>query len=79
MMLQAAPDLADHVDWDSCFRLSARVEGAPESMLKPWADVQAVRRRRQALQQAAEQEPAVEEDPYASLDPLLSQLTAIQE
>ena len=34
MMMQAAPDLADHVDW---------------------------------------------EDPYASLDPLLSQLTAIQE
>lgn len=79
MMMQAAPDLADHVDWDACFRLSARVEGAPESMLKPWADVQAMRRRRQALQQAAEQEPAGEEDPYASLDPLLSQLTAIQE
>ena len=74
MMMQA-----DHVDWDACFRLSARVEGAPESMLKPWADVQAMRRRRQALQQAAEQEPAGEEDPYASLDPLLSQLTAIQE
>ena len=30
----------------------------PRSMLKPWADVQAMRRRRQALQQAAEQEPA---------------------
>ena len=56
-----------------------RVEGAPESMLKPWADVQAARRQRQALQQSGEQEPAGGEDPYASLDPLLSQLTAIQE
>lgn len=39
MMMQAAPDLADHVDWDHCFRLSTRVDGAPESMLRPWADV----------------------------------------
>ena len=77
MMMQAAPDLADHVDWDYCFRLSARVDGAPESMLRPWADVRAMRKERADLQQGASLAPA-EEDPYASLNPLLDQLTAIQ-
>ena len=77
MMMQAAPDLADHVDWDHCFRLSARVDGAPESMLRPWADVRAMRKEREDLQQGASLAPA-EEDPYASLNPLLDQLTAIQ-
>ncbi len=77
MMMQAAPDLADHVDWDHCFRLSARVDGAPESMLRPWADVRAMRKERADLQQGASLAPA-EEDPYASLNPLLDQLTAIQ-
>ena len=75
--MQAAPDLADHVDWDHCFRLSARVDGAPESMLRPWADVRAMRKERADLQQGASLAPA-EEDPYASLNPLLDQLTAIQ-
>ena len=78
MMMQAAPDLADHVDWDHCFRLSTRVDGAPESMLRPWADVQAMRKERADRQQGAAQAPA-EEDPYASLNPLLDQLTTIQE
>ncbi len=77
MMIQAAPDLADHVDWDHCFRLSARVDGAPESMLRPWADVRAMRKKRADLRQGASPAPA-EEDPYASLNPLLDQLTAIQ-
>ena len=78
MMMQAAPDLADHVDWDHWFPgLSARVDGAPESMLRPWADVRAMRKERADPQQGASLAPA-EEDPYASLNPLLDQLTAIQ-
>ena len=77
MMIQAAPDLADHVDWAHCFRRSARVDGAPESMLRPWAEVRAMRKKRADLRQGASPAPA-EEDPYASLNPLLDQLTAIQ-
>ena len=77
MMMQAAPDLADHVNWALFARLSARVDGAPESMLRPWADVRAMRKERADLQQGASLAPA-EEDPYASLNPLLDQLTTIQ-
>lgn len=46
-------------------------------MLRPWADVRAMRKEREDLQQGASMAPA-EEDPYASLNPLLDQLTAIQ-
>ena len=46
MMMQAAPDLSDHVDWDACFRMSSRFDGAPERMLRSNRDVEAMRRER---------------------------------
>lgn len=56
MMMQAAPDLADHVDW-TLFPPVRRVDGAPESMLRPWADVRAMRKERADLQQGASLAP----------------------
>lgn len=48
MMVQASPELVDHVDWDSCFRLASRFDGAPERMLRPIHEVERIRRERQA-------------------------------
>lgn len=80
MMMQAAPELADHVDWDHCFRLSCRVDGAPESMLRPLTDVKAMRRKREdAMQNVDQQAAQLQQDPYESLNPLLEQLTATQQ
>ncbi len=87
MMLQTVPELADHVDWDQCFRLSARVDGAPESMLRPVKEVERLRRERAeqqqnaptATQQANAEAQSAAPDPYESLNPLLQQLTATQQ
>lgn len=46
MMVQASPELSDHVDWDACFRMASRFDGAPERMLRPMRDVEAIRRDR---------------------------------
>lgn len=68
------PQLLDHVDLDRTFRLSSRLDGVPEEILRPESEVQATRRQReenaaaaqaamaqQMQQQAAEQQPAPEQ------------------
>ncbi len=80
LMQQSAPDLADHLDWDYCFRNAARVDGAPERMLRPLKDVQRMRREREEQQTLARQaisNPQTPTDPYESLNPLLEQLTSV--
>ena len=47
--------LADHVDLDRTFRLSARLDGVPEELLRPEVAVKRLRRQREA---AAETNPA---------------------
>ncbi|MBQ3240256.1 MAG: head-tail connector protein [Akkermansia sp.] len=51
--------VADHVDLDKTFRLSARLDGVPEELLRPQAAVKRLRRQREqqlstALQQQAQ-------------------------
>jgi hypothetical protein len=46
--------LADHVDLDRTFRLSARLDGVPEELLRPEVAVKRLRRQREA---AAETNP----------------------
>lgn len=72
-MLQMAPDLIDHVDWDYCFRQSSRVDGAPEQMLRPLREVRQLRADR--VDQMSPLADEAEPEPYASLNPLLSELT----
>ena len=48
------PNLADHVDIDTTFRLAARLDGVPEQVLRPQSAVRRMRRRRES--EAAEQQ-----------------------
>jgi hypothetical protein len=54
--------VADHVDLDSAFRLAARLDGVPESVLRPQSGVKRLRRRREqeiaAAAASAQQTPA---------------------
>lgn len=50
------PQLADHLDMDRTFRLSARLDGVPEEILRPAAGVKRLRRKRETAQ-AAEPTP----------------------
>lgn len=43
-----APDLADHIDIESTFRLAARLDGVPEQVLRPQSAVRRMRRRRES-------------------------------
>ncbi len=55
-MLNLQPDLADHVDLDAAFRLSARLDGVPEQILRPEHRVTSLRHEQaQAAEQAAAQ------------------------
>lgn len=62
--------LLDHVDLDRTFRLSARLDGVPEEILRPQSSVKRLRRKREeqlaSAQQAAGQQPA----PQPLLPPL---------
>ncbi len=50
--------VADHVDLDRTFRLSARLDGVPEEILRPQATVKRLRRQReQQLSAAMQQQP----------------------
>lgn len=52
-MLPLQPNLADHLDLDAVFRLSARLDGVPEQVLRPRHRVQSLRREQeQALAEA---------------------------
>ena len=42
------PTLADHVDLDRTFRLAARLDGAPETILRAEHSVKRMRRKREA-------------------------------
>lgn len=68
MMSQWAPDLANHIDWDKCFRLTARAEGLPEAALKSQNDID-----EQKLQM--EQQIAETAQTQQKLHPLITQLT----
>lgn len=61
-MGRADAALTDHVDLDRTFRLAARLDGVPEEILRPEAEVQATRQEREEAarqaQQAAEQAAA---------------------
>ena len=46
-MLPLGADLADHVDADRLFRLSARLDGVPEELLRPEYQVKRLRRERE--------------------------------
>lgn len=64
------PAVADHVDLDRAFRLSARLDGVPEEILRPESSVKRMRRRREAdaAALAAQQEspaPAATASPAA--------------
>lgn len=54
--------VADHVDLDSAFRMAARLDGVPESVLRPQSGVKRLRRRREqeiaAAAASAQQTPA---------------------
>lgn len=47
MMSSYSPGLLDHVDWDACFRMACRFDGAPEKMLKSMKEVRKIRRERE--------------------------------
>lgn len=47
MMASLAPELQDHVDWDACFRMACRFDGAPEQMLRSMRDVRKLRKERE--------------------------------
>ncbi len=52
--------LLDHVDLDKTFRMSARMDGVPEDLLRPEVNVKRLRRKRDAAQQEqAQQIPQV--------------------
>lgn len=55
--------IADHVDLDRAFRLSARLDGAPEEILRPMTSVRRLRRQRataaENLAQQAEQQQQI--------------------
>ncbi|MEG1507556.1 MAG: portal protein [Akkermansia sp.] len=77
MMIQGSPDLGDHVDWDTCFRMSTRFDGAPERMLRPMREVRKIRKERETAAMNASGNPdtqgqSAQDDPLA---PLLAQLT----
>ncbi len=57
------PQLADHVDLDAAFRLAARLDGVPESVLRPGRSVRRMRRQREheAADAAAAAEPSAAE------------------
>jgi hypothetical protein len=46
--------LVDHIDLDRTFRMAARMDGAPEGLLRPEAGVKRMRRKRETT---AEQQP----------------------
>lgn len=50
------PELTDHVDLDTTFRMAARLDGVPEKMLRPQSQVRRMRRRREAEAARAEQQ-----------------------
>ncbi len=82
-MLPLQPNLADHVDLDAAFRLSARLDGVPEQVLRPSHRVQSLRREQElALAQAeaaatGATAPPPEHEPDAGPAPaLLPQATA---
>ncbi len=55
------PTLADHVDMDAAFRLSARLDGVPEQMLRPEHRVRRMRRERQQAAESAASAAAMEQ------------------
>ena len=55
-----APDLADHIDIESTFRLAARLDGVPEQVLRPQNAVRRMRRRREA--EAAEAQAQMQQE-----------------
>lgn len=57
-MSAADPNVADHIDLDSTFRLSARLDGVPEKLLRPESAVRRMRREREEASQAAQQAAA---------------------
>ncbi|MCH5284606.1 MAG: head-tail connector protein [Akkermansiaceae bacterium] len=70
-----APELADHVDLETTFRLAARLDGVPEQVLRPQSTVRRMRRKRESdaaraaeqQQQQAAQLAALEPDNQAAL------------
>lgn len=69
LMIQGAPDLADHIDWDKTFRLATRFDGAPEKMLRSMAEVR--KKRRERIQQAQQMQENMQamQSPQAISDP----------
>ena len=50
------PNLADHVDIDTTFRIAARLDGVPEQVLRSRNSVRRMRRQREAEAAAAQKE-----------------------
>lgn len=65
------PSLVDHVDLDSAFRLSARLDGVPEQILRPEYKVKRLRREREQAAMPAELAPAVDKEGDAGPAPAL--------
>ncbi|MGN0820509.1 MAG: portal protein [Akkermansia sp.] len=63
------PELVDHVDLDRTFRLAARMDGAPEEVLRSTSSLRRLRRKReeQAAQAAAAAQAAQTANPAAPL------------
>ena len=63
------PELVDHVDLDRTFRLAARMDGAPEEVLRSTSSLRRLRRKReeQASQAAAAAQTAQTANPAATL------------
>lgn len=69
-----APELRDHIDLDQTFRMTARMDGIPESILRSTEDVEQLRARREEAMQANLAEEAGAEEVPATGAPDLNQL-----
>lgn len=64
-MAGAEPALADHLDLDRTFRLTARLDGVPEGLLRPEFAVKRLRRKREESAAAQQQAAALPPQPQA--------------